>query len=54
MKTFDELMTEKSALINAIESTSQDDVLSDAINQYLDDAVAYVRERCELLGIKSR
>ena len=53
MKSFEELMNEKSALINAIEFSSDDD-MSDAINQYLDDAAAYVRERCELLGIKSR
>lgn len=52
MKTFEELMTEKSALINACESLTENDDLSDAINQYLDDAVSYVRERCELLGIK--
>lgn len=52
MKSFEELMTEKSALINACESSTENDDLSDAINQYLDDAVAYVRERCELLGIK--
>lgn len=52
MKTFEELMIEKSALINAIESSSENDSMSDAINQYLDDAAEYVRERCELLGIK--
>lgn len=54
MKTFEELMKEKSELLNAIEPSSENDDLSDAICQYLDDVADYVRERCEMLGIKAR